>query len=78
MKDLENLIAQVEDKMNPNPVDKFQNGLDSQYKTCAQEFRGWIADYATVLDTTVKAALESKLILTSAYKRLPWSSRMPV
>ena len=67
-KDLEDLIAQVEEEMNLNPVDVMQAGdvermtkvqdlMGSQYKTCAQEFRDWIADYATVLDATVKAAL---------------------
>jgi hypothetical protein len=54
------VIAQVEDEMNLNPMDlmqtgnvecmsKVQDGLDTQYKTCAQKFRKWKAVYAIVL-----------------------------
>ena len=76
------MIAQVEDEMNLNPMDvmqtgnvecmsKVQDGLD---KTCAQKFRKWKAVYAIVLDTTVEAALQSRLTNLMqdlvAYKRL--------
>ena len=82
---LVDLITQVEEEMNLNPVDvmqadsvermnKLKDGLDRKYKTCAQKFRGWKADYATVLDTNVEASLKSKLTNLIqdlvAYKRL--------
>jgi hypothetical protein len=83
-KELGELIAQAEDKMDLNPVEfmqvgnvermnKFQDVLDGYYENCAQKFRVWQDEYATVLDTTVEADLKSKMTKLKqdllAYKR---------
>ena len=59
---------------NVERMNKLQDGLDGHYEACAQKFRDWKADYATVLDTTMEAALKSKLTKLMqdllAYKRI--------
>ena len=47
--------------------------MDGFYKNCAQKFRAWQDEYATVLDTTREAALKGKVTKLKqdllAYKR---------
>ena len=71
-KELEELIALVEEEMDLNLVEfiqvgnveymiQLQKAMDGCYKNCVQKFRFWQDEYATVLDTTVEATLKGKV-----------------
>jgi hypothetical protein len=71
-KELEELITQAEEEMDLNPVEFIQAGnveymiqlqkpIDGCYKNCAQKFRVWQDEYATVLDTTMEFALKGEV-----------------
>jgi hypothetical protein len=82
---LEDLITNAEPEMKLNPVDitqvgnvkymtHLQRNLDGYYQDCLQKFSETKRAYATVLDVSVKTALQCKLTKFKqdllAYKRL--------